>query len=915
MLVAIPALFLLFAWLAAASRLGLRQGFVVATVAYTAGVVVATEALSLPGWLRLPGVLAFWATATVLACWCWWRGGARARRDALLTGLRGLGDAWAARRLELCGIAIVLGMVLLTGILSPPNNWESMAYRMMRVVMWMQQGSVDHYATPYMPQLYHPPLASFHILHLQILAGGDRFANLPEWLALAGCGIAASLIAKELKGGLPTQVAAAVLAVTLPMGVMQGSSTQGNLLAAYWLLCFVLLLVWYLKTPALWRLAYCGLAAGFAVLAKPTAYVVLPPVAAALGFYGLTVRRPAGRTIVALGAVAAIAVAVNLGHYARNWQTFDDPISPSYSEYNQINERLDATILVSNLLRNSLVHWGLPSPAANAWLLDAATTVLGGIPEPAAATAGRTLAEAGLSHRFNETSAPNVLHHWLLAIAVVGLCARRWRPHSPRLTGYLVGGWIAAVVAFSAILQWQEWNSRYHVMLFMLGAPMAAVFLNHALASCRRAVPDGGEVRRADWPLRAACGVFLLATTPWLLFKDSARWLRWDPDDAIPSAKVLPGTDRTAAYFNMIGGGHDNFVTLADKVAELGPTEVGLMVAGGLQGVEFGYPLHVLLGERVRRIAYYDVGPDNPTWPLEGEPPAVVVKTGEHWWARELRWNYRRAWTHPSRPVSLWRRMSTPLLPLSARELRQRWSREVEAAICKAALGAEDPGAAVVGDLLIYVAARRPGAAGRRAAAARLHVFGKEPPLPGRPAAPSVGQVTIASVAPLKGLRRFLRRARPWLWERSGGGTWTVVDDHERPHRRYTPTAADSGSRLRATTTVLCGGQDWHLTTKPSAPVAGRLHEAGREALAESPKDRIATVVLEGAPRENDAAGAGRYELVIPWDVARHDILAVAIARDRLTALRLSYVADDGGVVWEYELVLPAPANLPDHGV
>ena len=912
MLVAIPALFLLFAWLAAVPRLGLRQGFVVATVAYTAGVVVATEALSLPGWLRLPGVLAFWATATLLAFWCWWRG-AQPRRGALRAGLRGFGDAWAARRIELCGIAIVLGMVLLTGLMWPPNNWESMAYRMMRVVMWMQQGSVDHYATPYMPQLYHPPLASFHILHLQILAGGDRFANLPEWLALAGCGIAASLIAKELKGALPTQVAAAVLAVTLPMGVMQGSSTQGNLLAAYWLLCFVLLFVWYLKTPALWRLACCGLAAGFAVLAKPTAYVVLPPVAAALGFYGLAVRRPAGRTIVALCAVAAIAIAANLGHYARNWQTFDDPISPSYSEHDQINERFDATILVSNLLRNSLVHWGLPSPEANAWLLDAATAVLGGIPEPAAATAGRTLAEAGLSHGFNERNAPNVLHHWLLAIAVVGLCARRWRPRSPPLTGYLVGGWIAAVVAFSAILQWQEWNSRYHVMLFMLGAPLAAVFLNHALASCRRAAPGGGKVCRADWPLRVVCGAFLLATTPWLLFKDSARWLRLGPDDAIPSAAVLPSMDRTAAYFDMISGGDEGFAALANQVAELGPTEVGLMVAGDLQGVEYGYPLHVLLGERVGRIAYYDLAQANPTWPLEGESPAVVVKTGEHWWEKDHRLNYRSVWTHPSRPISVWRRVSMPLLRLSAHELRERWSREVEAAVCKAGLGVDSPGAAVVDDLLVYVAVRRPNAAGRRASAARLHVAGRTRPIPGRPAAPSVGQVTIASLAPLNELRAFLRRARPWLWERSSGGTWTVVDDHEWPDRRYTPTAADSGSRLRATTTILCGGQDWHPSTEPSAPVAGSVNEAGREAaFTRSPKEQIATVVLEGAPHENDAAGVARYQLVIPWDdrLAEHDILAVALARDRLTTLRLSDVADNGRVLWQHDFALPRTGKL-----
>ena len=42
MLVAIPALFFLLVWLAAAIRVGLRQGFIVATVVATAGVVAVT---------------------------------------------------------------------------------------------------------------------------------------------------------------------------------------------------------------------------------------------------------------------------------------------------------------------------------------------------------------------------------------------------------------------------------------------------------------------------------------------------------------------------------------------------------------------------------------------------------------------------------------------------------------------------------------------------------------------------------------------------------------------------------------------------------------------------------------------------------------------------------------------------------
>ena len=44
-----------------------------------------------------------------------------------------------------------------------------------------------------------PPLSEWHILHFQVLSGGDRFTNTVHWVALAGCGVLASLIAKESK--------------------------------------------------------------------------------------------------------------------------------------------------------------------------------------------------------------------------------------------------------------------------------------------------------------------------------------------------------------------------------------------------------------------------------------------------------------------------------------------------------------------------------------------------------------------------------------------------------------------------------------------------------------------------------------------------------------------------------------------
>ena len=631
--VLLPALLFLLVMAAAASRCGLRQGFIVATVVYTLCVVGATELLSIPSLLRLPQVAAFWAAATVLAALWLWRS---ADREGLRRRLRRARTRWAARRLELTGVALVLATVFLIGVLSPPNNWESMAYRMMRVVMWLQQGSVGHYATPYLPQLYHPPLVSWHAAHLLLLGGSDRFANAAEWLSLVGCAVAASLIAREVGQPFRVQVLAAVFAATLPAGLLQGSSTQGNLLAGYWLLCAVLLFVQHLRRPAWWRLACCGAATGFAMLAKPTMYVLGPPVALALVLFGALARGQPKRTGGALAIALLIAVALNGGHYARNWAVFGHPVSPvafasgpslGPGQRDHVNERFGADVLAANLVRNSLLHWGLPWAKFNDAVLEAAADLLGGIPDLPEATYGRPLAAVGIQGRFNEVHASNLLHYWLLAAAALGLaCPRRkraWAASGGALTRYLLAGWLLAVAAFSGVLVWQQWNTRWDVGLFMLGCPLAATFL---------AATFGRRAKKRL--LRVTAGAFLIASLPWLLLKESAPVfkLRFDYD-TLPAETIFAAT-RVRAYFNHLGG-HGNYLAytgLADAIVQLQPDVVGLHHPFRSA---FDYPLYVLLKERLPavRLTYYDVR-GNPSASLErsgdvgGAGPDVVLKTG-----------------------------------------------------------------------------------------------------------------------------------------------------------------------------------------------------------------------------------------------------------------------------------------------
>ena len=294
MLVLIPVTFfgtLLLAFVGI-GRHGFRQSFVYAATAYTLCLVCVTEIFSIWNLLRLEPLLVFWTGCTVLSVF------SLSRQDAWEStrqAVRGAYKMFRASRFEVSAIVVILALVLLIAVVAPPNNWESMVYRLTRVVMWMQQGSVSHYPTPNTIQLFQPPLSAWNILHFQILSGGDRFANTVSWVALAGCGVLVSLIVKGLKQSFPTQILAAVIAVTLPMGLVQGSSSQGNLVLAFWLLAFVVFTLQYFKNPSSVRLVCCGLAFGFTLLSKGTAYVIAPPMAATLWLCGI-VRMKAYRS-------------------------------------------------------------------------------------------------------------------------------------------------------------------------------------------------------------------------------------------------------------------------------------------------------------------------------------------------------------------------------------------------------------------------------------------------------------------------------------------------------------------------------------------------------------------------------------------------------------------------------------------
>jgi hypothetical protein len=126
------------------------------------------------------------------------------------------------------GLGLVFGIVCMTAIFSPPNTQDAMEYHLPRVILWASNQSRQLFSTPNYAQVIFAPWAETVMLHLYLLWGNDRLVNLVEFFSLIGLSLGASAIARQLGGSRFAQLGAAVIAGTIPSGLLEASGAMNT---------------------------------------------------------------------------------------------------------------------------------------------------------------------------------------------------------------------------------------------------------------------------------------------------------------------------------------------------------------------------------------------------------------------------------------------------------------------------------------------------------------------------------------------------------------------------------------------------------------------------------------------------------------------------------------------------------------
>ncbi|BCL35410.1 ArnT family glycosyltransferase [Nostoc sp. MS1] len=463
-----------------------RSSVLSAAVSWGIILTLTTEILSIFRLITFGWVLALWLLINFTLGWVYYRLIKLGKRSLHLPTIP---QITPISLVLLAGVAFIVTTVTIIAIVAPPNNWDSMTYHMARVVHWIQNRSLAHYPTYYSAQLVHPPFAEIAILHLQILSGGDRFANLVQVFSMIGSIIGASLIAKQLGADKRGQIFATVFCATLPMGILQSSSTQNDYVVCFWLVClahFVLLTLPY-KNPPTHLVLSIGASCGLAIFTKSSGYIFAFPFMVWLFVWYINQMR--WKMWKPAVIVAAIFFSLNIGHYLRNFDLYGNPIATAEYSVEYKIEIYSLPTFISNIIRNLSLHNDIVRHLGLQGFITPFTGVLTKLVKIIHGFLGVNMTDSRITHppnsyngvpglSFDENVAGNPLHLLLILIAIAIFIFYGKLRNNKKLLAYIV-----AVTAGFLLLCWmlklQPYQSRHHLSLFVLsGAFVGTVLCN-----------------------------------------------------------------------------------------------------------------------------------------------------------------------------------------------------------------------------------------------------------------------------------------------------------------------------------------------------------------------------------------------------------------------------------------------------
>jgi hypothetical protein len=391
-----------------------------------------------------------------------------------------------------------------------------------------------------------------------------------------------TLIAKEFNLNKSGQLLTALISITIPMGILQSTSTQNDYVLSSMLVCamyFGIKMTWshHLKYATIFSLSIA-----LAIATKGTGYLFALPIFVFTLIYATNNIRIATQLI---GLSVFFCSALNAGYYFRNFNLYGSILGPGKEgSLSYANEIFTLQVIASNIVRNFAIHLGTPFKLVNQAITEFVTCLhhlIGlSISDTRTTWGGMPFALDPLNP--HEDGTGNLLHLLLICIALIIYVSKK-STHTKVITGYITC-LISCFVLFCIYLKWQPWHSRLQLPIFLLWSPIVASSLL-SIKFFRG---------RQNFIIHS----LFIASLPWVLFS-ATKPLIAKLHSKSPYYKIeenIFNTSRDQQYFM-------NRPKLLNSYKAVNGKNIGLIISGD----EWEYPLFPLLNGNSTTIHHVEV--------------------------------------------------------------------------------------------------------------------------------------------------------------------------------------------------------------------------------------------------------------------------------------------------------------------
>lgn len=186
-------------------------------------------------------------------------------------------EFWENHKGNLICLFLFCAVICLFSILRSQNLIDNLYHRLAKIMHWIQNGTVDYFATGTPAELQYTKLTEYMNAQIYLLKGPDRIINLVQAGAYVCSGCCVYGISRKIGASMKFALLSAWIYLLTPMVIIETLTTQTDVVAGSYLLTFVYYLLDYIQVDKLlmnrkWALSAVCLSASvlFGYLAKPT---------------------------------------------------------------------------------------------------------------------------------------------------------------------------------------------------------------------------------------------------------------------------------------------------------------------------------------------------------------------------------------------------------------------------------------------------------------------------------------------------------------------------------------------------------------------------------------------------------------------------------------------------------------------